>query len=484
MLLRSNVVLATGPERKYSIRQICRNKNNYRLIFLCFFSLFIFSTNINLAFSQNAEAEKKASADPGLEQGDRQDMRVLLQVVLDSHPLISSAIKTLEASRSNSDGSFLSFFPSQSLTGDTGREFIDSQLKRDAGSDGSKLKRDKLTLSVTQPVFAGGAIKSIYDISKLNEQISETRVTLAEGTVLVDAITRYYELIKSYKLYNYARQKEKIIKEILQLETARVERGSAIAVEELQAKSSLLAATQQRVSTNGQYLSSVSKFRNLFGKDPIMKDLLVNEFKITDVVDDKEEAFKQALANNGNLIISDLNVDVAEMSKLSASAGFWPKLDLEGKVNWEKDNDGELGIRRDWSVLLKLSWNTQLSTLPALHAARHSLSARRSDVVSIRKDLERDIDANIISLDALQQTISLLSNGVVIAQEVYNAQKKQVEEGALTEVELLGAYVGVFDARSAYVGAKYDRNILKARMLNDLGVLSMDSIIPNVIEKK
>ena len=52
-----------------------------------------------------------------------------------------------------------------------------------------------------------------------------------------------------------------------------------------------------------------------------------------------------------------------------------------------------------------------------------------------------------------------------------------------TEVELLGAYVGVYDARSAYVGAKYDRNILKARMLNDLGVLSMDSIIPDVIKK-
>ena len=484
MLFRSKLSSPTEPDKKSFIRQIFRNQNNYRRILLCFFSLFIFSTDISLAFSQNTAVDKEASGDPVLTQGNRQDIRVLLQGALDGHPLITSALKTLEASRSDSDGSFLSFFPTQNLTGDTGREFIDSQSKRDAGSDGSNLKRDKLTLSVTQPVFAGGAIKSIYDISKKNEQISETRLALAEATVLLDAVTRYYELIKNYKLYNYARQKEKLIKEKLQLESARVERGSAIAIEELQAKSSLLAATQQRVASNGQYLSSVSRFRNLFGEDPIMKDLLVSEVKITGIVDDKEEAFRQALVNNGNLIISDLNVDIAEISKSSASAGFWPKLDLEGKVNWEKDNGGELGIRRDWSVLLKMTWNTQLSTLPALHAARHSLSARRSDVVSIRKDLERDINANIISLDALQQTISLLSNGVVIAQEVYNAQKKQVEEGALTEVELLGAYVGVYDARSAYVGAKYDRNILKARMLNDLGLLSMDSIIPDSIEKK
>lgn len=484
MLFRLNLFLSDWPNNKYFIGRIFQNKSYNRLIFLCFFSLSIFSTDINSAFSQNTTAEKKASSDPALKKGDRQDIRFLLQAALDSHPLISSAVKTLEASRSDADGAFLSFFPSQSLTGDTGREFIDSQSKRDSGSDGSNLKRDKLTLSVTQPVFAGGAIKSIYDISKINEHISETRVALAEGTILLDAITRYYELIKNYKLYNYARQKEKLIKEKLQLETARVERGSAIAIEELQAKSSLLAATQQRVSANGQYLASVSKFRNLFGEDPIMQDLLISEVKINGIVDNKEEAFKQALENNGNLIISDLNVDIAEISKSSARAGFWPKLDLEGKVNWEKDNGGELGIRRDWSVLLKMTWNTQLSTLPALHAAKHSLSARRSDVVSIRKDLQRDISANLISLDALQQTISLLSNGVVIAQEVYNAQKKQVEEGALTEVELLGAYVGVYDARSAYVGAKYDRNILKARMLNDLGVLSMDSIIPDAIKKK
>jgi len=484
MLFRSNLSSSTEPDKKYFIIQIFRNQNNYRRILLCFFSLLIFSTDIRLAFSQNTAVDKEASGDPVLKQGNRQDIRSLLQGALDGHPLITSALKTLEASRSDSDGSFLSFFPTQSLTGDTGREFIDSQSKRDAGSDGSNLQRDKLTLSVTQPVFAGGAIKSIYDISKKNEQISETRLALAEATVLLDAVTRYYELIKNYKLYNYAGQKEKLIKEKLQLESARVERGSAIAIEELRAKSSLLAATQQRVASNGQYLSSVSRFRNLFGEDPIMKDLLVSEVKITGIVDDKEEAFRQALVNNGNLIISDLNVDIAEISKSSASAGFWPKLDLEGKVNWEKDNGGELGIRRDWSVLLKMTWNTQLSTFPALHAARHSLSARRSDVVSIRKDLERDINANIIALDALQQTISLLSNGVVIAQEVYNAQKKQVEEGALTEVELLGAYVGVYDARSAYVSAKYDRNILKARMLNDLGLLSMDSIIPDSIEKK
>ena len=103
-------------------------------------------------------------------------------------------------------------------------------------------------------------------------------------------------------------KENKFFKELekLQLETARVERGSAIAIEELQAKSSLLAATQQRVSSNGQYLSSVSKFRNLFGEDPIMKDLLVSEVKITGIVENKEEAFKQALLNNGNLIISDL----------------------------------------------------------------------------------------------------------------------------------------------------------------------------------
>lgn len=414
----------------------------------------------------------------------KSNIRVMLQDLLKTDPAIISAQKAMEAAGSDTTGSFLSFFPSQSLVGDSGREFIDSQSKRDAGSDGANQIREKLTFTLTQPIFAGGAIKSGYQRTKIQEEISRVGVQIVEGATLVDGLTRYFQLIKSYKLYNYAVKKEQTIKDKLELETVRVERGSALAIEELAAKSSLLAATTERVSLGGVYFSALASFRSLFGADPVVKDLLKNEIKISNVTKDIEKAVSQALTNNSNITLSSLNIDIAEKTKSAASAGLWPNIDLEGKVNWEKDAGGELGIRRDWTILLKLTWNAQLGTLPALRSARHSLHARQSDLIAAKRAVTEGVEGSMILLKSLQQVIGLAGNGVTIAQELYNAQKKQLDEGEITEVELLGAYVGVFDARSAYVGAKYDRNILKVSVLNSLGILSLDSLVDNSLKKK
>jgi outer membrane protein TolC len=412
------------------------------------------------------------------------DIRVMLQDLMKTDPGITSSKKAMEAAGSDSNASFLSFFPSQSLTGDRGREFIDSQSKRDAGSDGANQIREKLSFTLTQPVFAGGAIRSGYQTAKIQEEISRISVQVAEGAALNNGLARYFQLIKNYKLYNYAVKKEQTIKDKLELETVRVERGSALAIEELAAKGSLLAATTQRVTLQGDYLSALAQFKSVFGDSPVMKDLLKSEIKISNVTTDIEEAVGLAMSNNSNISLSSLNIDIAEKSKSLVSAGFWPNVDLEGKVNWEKDAGGELGIRRDWTVLLKLTWNAQLSSIPALRSARHSLHARQSDLVAAKRAVSEGVEGSIILLKSLQQVISLASNGVTIAQELYNAQKKQLDEGEITEVDLLGAYVGVFDAQSAYVGAKYDRNILKVSILNSLGILSMDSIVDDALGKK
>ena len=56
------------------------------------------------------------------------------------------------------------------------------------------------------------------------------------------------------------------------------------------------------------------------------------------------------------LSAAQTNVDVTKLGIDSVQAGFWPQIDLETTVNYEKDAGAVKGIRRDWSVLLKATW--------------------------------------------------------------------------------------------------------------------------------
>jgi outer membrane protein TolC len=83
------------------------------------------------------------------------------------------------------------------------------------------------------------------------------------------------------------------------------------------------------------------------------------------------------------------------------------------------------------------------------------------------------------SYKATASAVLFARNTLNIAEEIYKAQEKKSAEGQLTEVELVGALMGVFDARVNFITAKYDRNILRATIYNDLGVSDLGKVVPD-----
>jgi len=418
-----------------------------------------------------------ACAQEIVNDGEKYDFRSAIKDLVNSDRRVLSLENQIVAAEEDLRSAQFGLFPSLSVTGDTGREFIDSPSKRSSGSDGSNLFRKKMGATVNQPVFDSALYSQIQN-SKIAVDILRSSLATTRSLVLLDGLTSYFEVIKSYKILGYQNSKEKLVKKILNIESIRIEQGSGLAVDELQARSALQAAAQQTVISRGQFRSASERFKGFFG-DFDVKQLLDSELKISDFDQDLDEFVVDSLDKNPQIYQLQQAFLLAQEAKKSSQNSFLPSVSLEGSTNWEEDAGGDIGIRRDWSVLLKLNWAVSPSLFSSTRSASSRVLAALDDLRSTEKTLDRELKANVENYKASASAVLFARNSLNIAEEIYKAQRTKSVEGQLTEIELVGALMGVFDARVNYVTAKYDRNILRATIYNDLGVLDLDKVVPD-----
>lgn len=409
--------------------------------------------------------------------GEKYDFGSALKDLVNTDRRVLSLENQIVAAEEDLKSAQFGLLPSLSVTGDTGREFIDSPSKRSSGSDGSNLFRKKMGATVSQSVFDSTLYSQIQN-SKISLDILRGSLAATKSLVLLDGLTSYFEVIKSYKILGHQNSKEKLVKKVLNIESMRIEQGSGLAVDELQARSALQAAAQQTVISRGQFRSASERFKGFFG-DFDIKKLLDSELKISDFDQDLDEFVAGSLEKNPQIYQLQQAVLLAQEAEKISQNRFLPSVSLEGSTKWEEDAGGDIGIRRDWSVLLKLNWAISPSLFPSTRSASSRTLAALDDLRSTEKTLDRELKANVENYKASALAVLFARNSLNIAEEIYKAQRTKSVEGQLTEIELVGALMGVFDARVSYVAAKYDRNILRATIYNDLGVLDLDKVVPD-----
>jgi adhesin transport system outer membrane protein len=425
-----------------------------------------FAASSEISYAQEVAPDQK-----------KYDFGVAIRDLVSSDRRVLSLEKQILAAEEELKTAKFKLLPSLSVTGDTGREFIDSPSKRSSGSDGSNLFRKKIGATISQKIFDPSLYSSIKT-SAISVDILKSTLQSIKSTVLLDGLISYFELIKSYKNFGYQTSKEALVKQLLNIESIRVDQGSGLAVDELQARSALQSAAQQTVISRGQYRSASERFRGFFGDFDVDK-LLESEIKISDFDGDLDQFVAESIDKNPQIFQLQQAVLLANEARKSSENNFLPTLSLDGSSNWEKDAGGELSIRRDWSVLMKLNWALSPDLFPSTRSASARALAALDDLKFTEDTLSRELRANVESYKAAASAVLFARNTLNIAEEIYKAQKKKSAEGQLTEVELVGALMGVFDARVNFITAKYDRNILRATIYNDLGVLDLGKVVPD-----
>ena len=407
-----------------------------------------------------------------------QTLQQELKSLLSEHPRIRAAEAVSKREAEGVTSAFSGFLPKVALTGDYGREEIANPTRRNAGLGTSELNRNKATLSITQNVFDGLKTPEAVKAADLRKKAAEENLEATRQQMLLEGINAYYGVLRNTKLLGIAQDNENIIKRQLALEDERVQRGSGIAVDVLLAKARLQLAVERRVAVEGSLKEAIARYMQVFNHRPTIPTMVDPNVDLSFLPTQMKSAIDVAVSNNPQLRETDRRAEAAAYQVGVARADYFPRVDLVGQGNREENVDTVSGLRRDWSVLLKFTWElfSGFATNASYNAAIYEKLNQQDIYLDRRRQVVQDLEIAWEALATARERVRLLENAVSIAEEVFVARGRLRDSGRETAINVLDAQSELFGAQLNAVTASYDAQITAFRVLAAMGALTPDNL--------
>ncbi|BAE51865.1 TolC family outer membrane protein [Paramagnetospirillum magneticum] len=395
-----------------------------------------------------------------------------------TNPQIQAKMKGVNSADEGIRVARAGYLPTVKLSGDQGHEYIDSPDRR--GTQGKPFmdKRNTSGLTVTQKIFDGFATDSTVESAKSTRRISESDLRATRQATLLEGAIAYLDVMRTTKLVALSRENERKVAEQQNLEDERVQKGSGIASDVLQAKQRLQLAKERRVNYEGEFHAAVARFTQVFGHAPDVASLSDPPLPLDLIPETLDQSLEAAEKDNPTLESASSSIVLSGEKRNIAEAGYYPTLDLVGKADYEHGKNATVGVRRDWSLMLVASWElfsgfkTDASVAQA--SWDHGVSKDNRYHTS-RKTAEQTRTA-WHKIQTARQRLDLLENAAVLAEEVWAATMKKRDAGKATVTEVLDEETRINEARINYTGAYYSMYQASYELIALMGRLEVDNL--------
>lgn len=401
-------------------------------------------------------------------------LRGELILLLAEHPDIRRARNDAAAAEASIGEAEAANLPKFELSGDTGAERTDDPTRRSGDLGAFSIRRDKLTLTVTQNLFNGYRDQAGINAAEFGLLVGKKSLQNTRQELLFQGIEQYLETLRNVRLIEIARATEKNISTQEILEDDRVKGGSGITVDVLQAKSRLQIAKEQRVGLEGQLQQVQARYKQLYGHLPDTATLEEGLPPTNLIPDTVEKAIQTAMERNPALQLTAYQADIAREQKRIAKADYLPTLDLVGVMDYADNVGTTRGIKREQSLLLKAKWEffSGFQTRSRVKNASRTLASRKDALNFAARLVEQDVRVAWEVLRTARRRLDILKTAVKLAEEVFDAKKRLRKSGKVTAPEVLNAENEVFGARIKLINADFDARIATYLILRQIGMLT------------
>jgi len=401
-----------------------------------------------------------------------------LQGLVETHPQIQAKEKGVASAGEGIRVARSAYMPTVRVFGDSGPEYVDSPERREVQGSPFLKGRETAGVLVTQRLFDGHATDSAVDAAKVTRDLSTADLRAYRQNAMLEGVLAYVDVLRQTRLIQLARDSERKILEQQNFEDERVQKGSGIASDVLAAKQRLAVAKERRVNFEGAFDAAVARYSQVFGHAPDVARLSDPPVPQALIPPQLEEAVRSAEADNPTLETAKKSVALTSELQRGAEAGYYPNIDLIGRADYENDKSAIIGVRRDWSVLLTATWelfsgfktDAQVAQASFNHAA-----SKDTELYTSRKVVET-VRINWFKLKTARERMALLENAAVLAEEVWEAQKKREAAGKATVQDVLDEETRINDARINFTSAYYDMIQFSYELLATMGRLEIDGI--------
>jgi TolC family type I secretion outer membrane protein len=411
------------------------------------------------------------------------------------HPGIKSARLAAAATLDREAASRASYFPKVTLSGDTGKERIESRsFKSDtdpqdatrqlAGTSGpaesstySKVTREKLNLSIEQSIYNGGRRENGVEIARLDAEIQSLNLEAKTQEVLLEAISAYLQVGRYRMLIGLSKLNEETTQRQLDLESKRVAGGGGISVDVLQARTRLQIVRERRVFYEQGLRDAIANYEQVFGRAPVLDAIQDVQSLQSRMPSNIIVALEKALESNSQVRVANLQVERAARSIALEKSAFMPSLDFV--VSNSRDLKANQTARRDeTSALLKMNWvlfsgRDTSNRVLAAEKEREELQARQQ--LSSNKVREA-VRINWNQLVNGAERLELLDSAAAISRDVMEDRKRLRDAGKESALSVLDAEVEYYGVLASKVNAMYDTRVGSYRLLQSMGELTPQNL--------
>ncbi|MCB0404077.1 MAG: TolC family protein [Bdellovibrionales bacterium] len=286
------------------------------------------------------------------------------------------------------------------------------------------------TLTLTQPIFQGGAEYAGLGYASTEREIANLKTRQAELDLAIDVGLGFYKLATANaEIANLLEQDDLLERRVVFLQRwVRIGRSKPSDLTAVQSQKAKIAADVSKAQSERQvayenflWLTGLENANEIEWETPITP--------IPRQIDVNSLPAVRAL---------QLEMENAERNRTIARADYWPSVDLKG--NYYLQRAGILAGSR-WDLNLTLTWNlfsggatAAESTIKAKEAQKREIELR-----DLKHRLRQDFLGQQRLLEFQKRTVENLEQAVRYARKNYLEQQEDFKKGLITNLDVLKA---------------------------------------------
>jgi len=394
-----------------------------------------------------------------------------LITLVKSHKRVLAATADANKAREDAEAAWKDWHPNFSATANYGYE----RQNKPPGSANTAAMPRNLEFSITQKVWDFGATNAAVRSAKLTEEKSRLALTSTEQAVVLEGIQAHFNIIRAYKLLEFAESSAANIRRQAELEDARVQRGSGLSTDVLQAKTQLAGAEARVIGLKGSLKKALNRYRAVFGyipKEPgkLKEPRLPLELLPTSIT----ETVKQAQKGNPQLASTQIDSFISrESTRATRASEFFPNIEASAQTNYQDDNAGTLGTKQERLVKLEATYDFSLglTAINTLRSAKEDYISKVNTYANTRDLVAEQAENAFDDLDTFRAQADLKHNQANIAAEFLELARRERQLGNRSLIDVLAGETALINASSDAASADTDVAIAVFSLLNVLGKL-------------
>ena len=407
------------------------------------------------------------------------NLNFYIKKALSNNLQLNAERKNFESAKQSKNISRSEFLPSITLSGDqTSTTSINRTNQSGASLADSNSDSESTKIIIEQKIFSGFKGFNTLKKSELETQKANLSLQKVEQQTILDTTSAYFDLIFKSKNEEFNSSNVNLFERQVDSDGARLQKGEITLTDLAQSESSLAGARANLIKAKTELLTSKTNFERVTReKSPNIKNLNDKVFLMLPAT--LEESLKLANLNNADLLISQLDYEIAikelniERARLSPSASlnysksensdFSSTVDetdqetLKATITWPIVKGGE-----NISSIKKSSYNKERYQL-IFQDTKIKINTEISNAWSKYQSSKSVLEATKAQLKAAE----IANEGITLEYDSGNTR---------TTLELIQSRSLLLDARIAFAKSERDFIVSQFELAKQLGSLSIKSI--------